>query len=113
MIRFLKPLYTTEKMSEKTEEVCDGLENGALLFGTFVITLSETEADVFDIYNGLLFKQPAFRNRDYDVIGLAESEEAAYELVSRIYSDFNKAFGTYNGIKSELINRLSMQETEN
>ena len=106
MIRYLSPLYLTDKVTDKAEQICDRLEKGDLVFGTFVITLAESESDVFDIYNGLLFKQPAFRNRDYDICGLAESEEAAYELVCRIYMEYYKKFGTYSGLKSELVKRL-------
>lgn len=107
MIRYLSPLFVTDELAGMTEKICSGLENGELLLNTFVITLAETEADIFDIYNGLLFMQPAFRNRDYFVCGLAESEEAAYKLVSLIYSEYFKKHGTHTGLKEELIKRLT------
>ena len=75
MIRYLSPLYLTDKVTDKAEQICDRLEKGDLVFGTFVITL-------------------------------AESEEAAYELVCRIYMEYYKKFGTYSGLKSELVKRL-------
>lgn len=113
MIRYLDPLYTTDKTADKCEKVKNKIKIGAGFFGLFLITLSETEADVFDIYNVVLFKQRYFRHRDYDVIGIAESEEAAFDLVRRIHDDYFKVFGTYLGIKAELKSRLDMQETTN
>lgn len=113
MIRYLDPLYTTQKTEKKCDKVRNSIKKGAGLIGLYLITLSETEADVFDIYNVAFFKQRYFRHRDYDVIGIAESQEAAFELVKRIHTDYFNVFGSYIGIKEELKSRLDMQEKGN
>lgn len=113
MIRYLDPMYTTEKTADKVTKVRSKIKIGAGMLGLYIISLSETESDVFDIYNVALFKQRYFRHRDYDIVGIAENEEAAYELVRRIHDDYFKAFGTYIGIKAELRARLDMQENKN
>lgn len=113
MIRYLNPLYTTDKTAGKCEKIQRKMRMGAGLIGLYLITLSESESDVFDIYNVVLFKQRYFRHRNYDVIGVAESEEAAFDLVRRIHDDYFNVFGTYIGIKAELRSRLDEQETIN
>lgn len=112
MIRFLNPLFTTETTYDTGDEVKSLINDGVGLSFVYVITLSENEADVFDIFNIMMFKQPVFRNRDYDIIGLAENEGAAYELVGNIISAYQRQYGTYSGIKSELRNRLDNQESD-
>ncbi|MBO4902510.1 MAG: hypothetical protein J5518_06935 [Lachnospiraceae bacterium] len=110
MIRYLEPLFTTEKTDGKVEKVKRSFQNGAGLINLYLITIASNEADVFDIIPVPLLKQRAFRHRDYDVIGLAEDQTAAFGLVQRIHEEYYKAFHSYTGIRAWLLEKLAEQE---
>ena len=110
MIRYLKPLYVTDKTTDKVKKLKNGIRTGTGMVGMYLITIAANENDVFDILPVMLFKQRSFRHRDIDVIGLAEDELAAYMLVKRIHEDYFAVYGTYTGIRAELTKRLSEQE---
>lgn len=110
MIRYLDPLYTTDKTAGKIDTVKRSFRLGSGAFGLYIITIASNTQDVFDIIPIPLFKQRALRHRDYDVIGVAESKEAAFLLVQRIYEEYYRVYNTYSGIRSELTDRLAGQE---
>lgn len=113
MIRYLNPLYVTDKTSDQVKKIKNGIRTGTGMIGYFLITIATGEHDVLDILPVALFKQRSFRHRDYDVIGLAENEQAAFLLVKRIHEEYYDAFHTYSGIKTELLRRLGEQEKKN
>ncbi len=110
MIRYLDPLYTTEKTAGKTDVVKRSFRYGSGAVGLYLITIASNEQDVFDIFPIPLLKQRAFRHRDHDVIGIAESKEAAFALVARIYGDYAHTYSTCAGIRSKLLDLLCEQE---
>ena len=110
MIRYLKPLYLTDQTSDKVQTVKDALRTGSGLFGLFIITIAAGEKDVFDILPIALFKQRAFRHRDYDVIGIAQDQEAAFLLVQKIYEEYFATYSTYSGIREAFLKRFGEQE---
>ena len=112
MIRYLKPLFTTEKTADKTDVLKRSFREGAGAFGYFLITIASNEQDVFDIIPIPLLKQRSFRHRDYDVIGLAESKEAAYTLVANIFAQYHAQYSSYDGIRKKLCEMLCEQENE-
>ncbi|MBP5384963.1 MAG: hypothetical protein J6Y57_08335 [Lachnospiraceae bacterium] len=112
MIRYLEPLYTTTKTEKLVKKIRRAFSSGAGMTGIYLITIASNEKDVFDVFSVMLLKQRGFRHRDYDVIGIAESEEAAFSLVARIHDDYFRAFGSYDGIRQELLRRLHEQEKE-
>ena len=112
MIRYLNPLYTTDQTKEKTDVLKRSFRTGTGAVGLYLITIASNSQDVFDIIPIPLLKQRSFRHRDFDVIGLAESKEAAFLLVQRIYEDYYRVFSSYEGIRAELEARLEEQENQ-
>ena len=110
MIRYLEPLYVTEKSSEKVDEMKRKIKWGAGMIGLYLITLSSNENDVFDIFSVVMMKQRSFRHRDLDVIGVAEDQEAAFMLVQRIHEEYYAVCHSYSGIRDALSERLCEQE---
>ncbi len=110
MIRYLEPLYVTEKSSGRVNEMKKKIRSGAGMIGLYLITLSSNEKDVFDIFSVAMMKQRSFRHRDLDVIGVAEDQEAAFLLVQRIHEEYYAVYHSYSGIRDELSARLAEQE---
>ena len=61
----------------------------------YVITLSE-QNDLMDIYHSILLKQPYYRKNPPYVIGIADSQGAAVELIQQILMDVHEKTGGYD-----------------
>ncbi len=103
MITYHPRLYLTEKTEKKIDTIKWKLAAGAGMVQVHLITLAENEADVFDIYPAALFKQHYFRKRDYTVIGIAESKEAAMQLVRQMIEECLEQSGSYEQLRSYFI----------
>ncbi len=77
-----------------------------------LITLAQNEADVFDIYPAALFKQYDFRRRDYVVVGIAESKEAAMQLVRQMIEDCAERSGSYEQLRAQFTAEQSTKHVE-
>ena len=113
MIRYLDPLFTTKKTENRVEEIRRKIRTGAGMTGICLITVATTGKDVLDILPAPMMKQPSFRKRDLDVVGIAEDKDAAFELVGRIFAEYQKTFSTYTGLREALLAQFAGQEREN
>ena len=113
MIRYLDPLFTTEKTESEVEKVKHKIRTGAGMIGIFLVTIASNGKDVFDIIPAPMMKQPSFRKRDLYVVGIAQDQEAAFELVGRIFAEYHQAYSTYTGIRDALLAQFAVQEREN
>lgn len=100
MITYHPRLYLTEKTEKKIDTIKWKLAAGAGMVQVYLITLAENEADLFDIYPAALFKQYYFRKREYIVIGVAESKEAAMRLVRQIIEECMEQKGSYEQLRA-------------
>ncbi len=100
MIRYLDSLYLTEAATTRASKFKTNVHLGIGMVGLYVITISSGEKDVFDIYSVTLFKQRSFRKRNFDIIGFAENEEAAFKLVQSIYEEYYLRNRTYSGMRA-------------
>lgn len=87
MIRFSENLFLTENTKGKIDGIKLKAYSGIGMLGFYFITLSSNKNDVFDIYPASFFKQRAVRKRDYAIVGVAESEYRAFELITELIED--------------------------
>lgn len=107
MIRFSKKMYVTEEIENKLTRVKWKLKTGAGLVNTYVITLSESESDLFNIYSAWMFKQRVFRKCNHYVVGIAHNEKSAMELVQRMVMECFEEDGTIpqGGVRQAVIKK--------
>ncbi len=110
MITYHPRLYLTEKTEKKIDTIKWKLATGAGMVQVYLITLSENETDLFDIYPAALFKQYYFRKREHIVIGVAESKEAAMQLVRQMIEECLEQSGGSGQLRAYF---MSGQLTEN
>ena len=99
MIKYYKDLYLTDTTEKNLSKIKRKLKLGAGMAGLFVITLSDTPGDMFNIMHASMFKIRRIRHLDHLVIGLAESRRKAYEIVGRIVMAHHERTGGYEGIR--------------
>ena len=99
MIRYYKDLYLTDSTEKNLNNIKRKLRLGTGMTGLFVITLSDTPGDMFNIIHASMFKQRRIRHADHLVIGLAESRRKAYDIITRIVTGHYARTGGYDGIR--------------
>lgn len=102
MITYAENLYLSNKYKNDTKKLDDikwKLEHKAGTLSTY-ITLASNENDVFDIIRPYMFKLKRFYDLDIHIMGIAESETEAYEMIKEMTEEY----------LSSNINEMSMRE---
>ena len=80
-MRWAVNLYTTEKTKKQLPRIMQKIRKQKLQPGIWLITLASNEQNLLDIFQSIYYVQPMFAKLNPDIVGIAESEEAAKELV--------------------------------
>ena len=86
-MRWAVNLYTTEKTKKQLPRIMQKIRKQKLQPGIWLITLASNEQNHLDIFQSIYYVQPMFAKLNPDIVGIAESEEAAKELVVKILED--------------------------
>ena len=96
MIIWNDKMLVTDEAKKNLKKIKNKIEKpDKLRFGAYLITLSSNGTDLFDIYNMQFFPVKHFKEKGYDadIIGVAESKEAAEKLAGSICLTFGNRFG--------------------
>ncbi len=106
MIKYAEGLYLTEKTDRDIKKIKRKLRYGVGMAEMYVIMMSESKDDVFDIVHAAMFKSRRYRHLDHNIIGLAESRRKAYKLVERMVTEHYERCGKYEGLKADYMHRF-------
>lgn len=98
-MEWYRHLYLNENLAPKRKKLIRKLETNAGLPGIYVITIASNNRDLFDIFSANLLLQPVLHGHCPMIVGLAESEEEAIELVKEIVVDSFEKYGTCDVMK--------------
>ena len=92
-MEWYRHLYLNEKLAPKRKKLIRKLETNAGLPGIYVITVASNEKDLFDIFSANLLLQPVLHGHCPMIIGLAQSEEEAMDIVCNIVTESFQKYG--------------------
>ena len=95
-MRWAVNLYTTEKTKKILPGIMQKLRQGKLQPGIWLITIASNEQNLLDIFRSIYYIQPMFAKLNPDIVGIAESESAAKELLLRIAEDLYRETGQFD-----------------
>lgn len=95
-MRWAVNLYTTEKTKKALPRIMQKVRKRKLQPGVWLITIASNEQNLFDIFHSSTYLQPMFAKLNPDIVGIAESPDAARELVVRIAEDMLKENGDFD-----------------
>lgn len=95
-MRWAVNLYTTEKTKKTLPRIMQKVRKRKLQPGIWLITLASNEQNLLDIFHSIYYFQPMFAKMNPDIVGIAESEDAARELVLKIIEDVWKQNGDFD-----------------
>lgn len=95
-MRWALNLYTTEKTKKILPRIMHKIGKNKIQAGVWVITLASNELNLLDIFHSIHYVQPMFAKMNPDIVGLAESEDAAKELVLKMMKDVYDTNGNFD-----------------
>ena len=95
-MRFAVNLYTTEKTKKMLPRIKHKLRTRRLQPGIWLITIASNEKNILDLFHSIHYMQPMFEKMNPDIVGIAESQDAAKELLVQITEDLYKETGRFD-----------------
>ena len=95
-MRWAENLYTTEKTKKTLPRILHKLGSGRLQPGIWLITIASNEQNLLDIFQSIYYLQPMFARLNPDIVGVAESEDAAKALLLKIMEDIYRETGAFD-----------------
>lgn len=89
-------LYTTEKTKKMLPRIMHKLRTRKLQPGIWLITIASNKQNLLDIFHSVYYMQPMFEKLNPDIVGIAESEDAAKELLIRITEEIYRETGSFD-----------------
>ena len=95
-MRWAVNLYTTEKTKRALPRIKHKLRTRRPQPGIFLITLASNEKNLLDLIQTVFYIQPMLQKMNPDIVGVAENEDAAKEMILKITEDVYKKQGNFD-----------------
>ena len=95
-MKLCKKLYFGESAQENKKEILSYIKRRKWQFGIYVITLSENEENLLDVYETIQFEQNYYKKKKLWIVGAAVGKKEAFELVGEIINDVFQKTGAFN-----------------
>ena len=95
-MRWAVNLYTTEKTKKMLPRIMHKIRAGKLQPGIWLITIASNEQNLLDNFHSVYYMQQMFAKLNPDIVGIAESEDAAKELLLQMTEDMYRETGAFD-----------------
>ena len=95
-MRWAINLYTTEKTKRALPRIKHKLRTRRPQPGIYLITIASNEKNLLDLFQAVFYIQPMLQKLNPDIVGVAENEEAAKNMIVKITEDVYKAQGNFD-----------------
>ena len=95
-MRWAVNLYTTEKTKKMLPRIMQKIEHRKLQPGIWLITIASNEQNLLDVFQSIYYLQPLHEKLNPDIVGVAENEDAAKELLMKMTEDMYKETGNFD-----------------
>ena len=95
-MRWAVNLYTTEKTEKMLPRIKHKLRRGKIQPGIWLITIASNEENLLDLFQSVYYIQPMFAKMNPDIVGIADSEDAAKNLLINMVEDMYTETGAFD-----------------
>lgn len=95
-MRWAVNLYTTEKTKKQLPRIIHKLKVRRTQPGIWLITIASNEHNLLDLFQAIYYIQPMLQKMNPDIVGIAESQDAAKELIVKITEDVYQKQGNFD-----------------
>jgi len=103
-MKWLNKLYVSPEIEKKKIKVKWKINHFAGVKGVYMIVLPRESSNQLEIIESSFFKQRYYRKRNMIIVGMAESEISAHEIVKQITNETYEMTGDAD-IKSYLLEK--------
>ena len=94
-MKYYHALYMSEELIEKRAEILDKFENDKWQIEKYLIVLAKNEKNHLEFFNSVLLIQKSIVKDDLFVVGIANGELGAMELIEKITQEvYDETGGT-------------------
>lgn len=86
-MKLIKNLYFGEEALKQKKELTTYIKRRKWQFGLYVITLSDNDENLLDLYETIQFEQNYYKKKDLLIVGVAVGRDEALTLVGEIIND--------------------------
>lgn len=76
------------------EKIVEKLNDGKLVTGIYLVTLSENPGNILEMFSASLLKQEIFRELCPTIIGIAKGKDGAIQMAQQLVEESLKATGS-------------------
>lgn len=95
-MRLAVNLYTTEKTKRALPRIRHRLRTRRPQPEIWLITIASNENNLLDLFQAVYYIQPMFQKMNPDIVGIADSEDAAKEMFVKIIEDVLRKQGNFD-----------------
>ena len=95
-MRWAVNLYTTEKTKKQLPRIIHKLKIRKMQPGIWLITLASNEKNLLDLFHAVYYVQPMLQKMNPDIVGIAENQDDAKELIVKITEDVYRKQGNFD-----------------
>ena len=95
-MRWAVNLYTTEKTKKQLPRIIHKLKIRKMQQGIWLITLASNEKNLLDLFQAIYYIQPMLQKMNPDIVGIADSQDAAKEMIVKITGDVYQKQGNFD-----------------
>lgn len=83
-MKYYHALYMSDKLIRKKTEIIEKIENDKWQMETYLIVLAKNEKNHLEYFHSVLLLQKSISKDDLFIVGIANGEQGAMELVEKI-----------------------------
>lgn len=106
-----KDLYVGYNLLERKREVIRKVKKGKAQFNVYVITLSQNDHDLLEIYPSNVLIQKYYKNSDLVVVGIAYGKEEAMDMLKLLFDDCMADTGGVQ-VKEYIVEKMKEKESK-
>lgn len=95
-MKFAWNLYTTKKTKKHLPLIMNHLRKHRFQPDVWLITLASNQDNLLDIFQSVYYMHPMIEKLNPDIVGIAESEDAAKDLVLKMVEEVQKQNGNFD-----------------
>lgn len=99
---FYNKLYTDETIDD-IDSIIFKLSNGISIFNLYLICLSCTKNNIFEVFESNQLFKPYYKKQNYFIIGIVFGKENAINIVKQIFQDYIKLNLNISKIKEKFL----------
>ena len=84
-MRFAHRLFLGERIADDPSRIIKKLKKKSFMPDTFIICPASNGEDPIEYFDTKQLLQPYYRDKEFDIIGIARSEKEVLKLVQEIY----------------------------